>query len=216
MGKGPLKSIDPRYADAKTGGERARDGSQSAGSNDLDDFLASVERKAYRIAYYAFVDEQIALDVVQDTMLKLVEKYRGRPPEEWPALFFTILNNRITDVRRWRRLREAGGKLLSLVRARDNGEEDDMLDAGLGADNVSYANQPESAVLGGQLKVQIDRALTKLSKRQRDVFLLREWQGFNVRDTAAILGCSEGSVKQHHFRAMQTLRAELEGVWQHD
>ncbi len=76
----------------------------------LDAFLASVERKAYHIGYHALRDEQAALDVVQDSMLKLFEKYAQRPSHEWPALFSTILHHSITDTYRWKQLREAGGK----------------------------------------------------------------------------------------------------------
>ena len=182
--------------------------------SNMDDFLASVERRAYQIARYALRDPQAAMDVVQDAMLKLVEKYPNKPVAEWPALFFTILNNRITDLRRWRRLRESGGRLISLFRERGDGSGDeDLLEAGLGADTQPAAQQPEAATLGMQFRDRIDAALARLSDRQRQVFLLREWQGFSVRETATILGCSEGSVKQHHFRALRALREQLAEVW---
>ena len=181
---------------------------------ELDGFLAGVEQKAYRIALYALRDRDTALDVVQDAMLKLAEKYSARPAAEWPALFFTILNNRITDVRRWRMLREAGGKLISLFHNGPDNEENDLLEAGLGVDKDTQ--EPEQFAYGKQLGRYIAQAVGRLSDRQRQVFLLRESQGYSVRDTAAVLGCSEGSVKQHHFRAMQALRAELAEVWDHD
>jgi len=184
------------------------------GMAEMDRFLAGVEHKGFRMAFYALRDRDTALDVVQDAMLKLVEKYSARPEGEWPALFFTILNNRITDVRRWRRLRESAGKLISLFHTNPDQEENDLLEVGLGVDLDE--RKPEQAAYGKQLGRYIDRAVGKLSERQRQVFLLRESQGFNVRDTAAILGCSEGSVKQHHFRAMQALRAELAEVWDHE
>ena len=184
-------------------------------ANPMDEFLAGVEYKAFRIALYSLRDEQTALDVVQDAMLKLTEKYSTRPDTEWPALFFTILNNRIIDVRRWRRLREIGGKSISLFRSRDDGEED-LLENGLGAERNPPQQQPETAVYAKQLSNEIDKALGHLSDRQRQVFVLREWQGLSVRDTATVLGCSEGSVKQHHFRAMRSLREMLAEVWSHD
>ena len=187
----------------------------SAYSDPLDEFLANSEYKAFRIAMYALRDEPTALDVVQDAMLKLSEKYSDRPHTEWPALFFTILNNRITDVRRWRKLREIGGKSISLFRSRDDGEEN-LLDSGLGVETNPAQHEPEQAVLAKELRVHIDNALEYLSEKQRQVFMLREWQGMSVRDTATVLGCSEGSVKQHHFRAMRTLRKNLAEVWSHD
>lgn len=178
----------------------------------LDVFFEEVEKRAYRMAVYTLKDEQAALDAVQDAMLKLVEKYSERPSPEWPALFFTILNNRMIDIQRWGRLREAGGKLISLFRNHDNGDED-LLETGLGSDQF-IAERPEVASGSRDLHNKIDNAITKLSERQRQVFLLREWQGFNVRETSELLGCSEGSVKQHHFRAMQALRKHLAGVWE--
>jgi RNA polymerase sigma-70 factor (ECF subfamily) len=189
----------------------------AAAGGGLDAFLASVERKAYHIGYYALRDEQAALDVVQDSMLKLFEKYARRPSHEWPALFFTILNHRITDAHRWRRLREAGGKLVSLFRpaGRDQ-QEENLLDMGIGVELMPEHGRPDRQALGSQLRDRIDSALERLSDRQQQVFLLREWQGFNVRETAKILGCSEGSVKQHHFRAIRQLRVELNEVWTND
>lgn len=187
----------------------------SSEASSLDDFLASVEQKGFRIAYYSVKDEQLALDLVQDAMLKLVEKYASKRPAEWPALFFTILSNRIIDARRWNKLREGGGKLISLFRPRSSdheGQYDDALDTAEIYD-LRQATEPESGAFGNELRDIIDRALTALSERQRQVFLLREWQGFNVQQTAAILGCSEGSVKQHHFRAMRSLRNKLVRVW---
>jgi len=181
----------------------------------LDEFLAGAERQAYRMARYALRDHELALDVVQDSMLKLVEHYAAKPSKEWPALFFTIVNNRITDMRRGR-----GGlsKLVSLFVPRhdDEGEEIDISDFAVeldGPEDRARANQPEHAAVTRELRQAIERATAKLSLRQRNVYLLRECQGFDIKETAAILGCSEGAVKQHHFRAMQALRGLLTEVW---
>lgn len=206
--RGPDEGLaDDAAKEANSGADKAERSYIS-----LDAFFADVEKRAYRMAVYTLKDEQAALDAVQDAMLKLVEKYSERPSAEWPALFFTILNNRMIDIQRWGRLREAGGKLISLFRNHDNGDED-LLETGLGSDNF-IADRPEVASWSRDLHNKIDNAITKLSDRQRQVFLLREWQGFNVRETSEILGCSEGSVKQHHFRAMQALRRHLAGVWE--
>lgn len=179
----------------------------------LDGFLAGVEHQAYRIALYGLKDSEAALDAVQDSMMKLVEKYRHRPSREWPALFFTILSHRITDIQRWRKLREAGGRLVSFFAQREDGEEEDLLERGLGLTEADRRRTPENELHWRQTGRHIDRALLRLSERQRQVFLLREWQGFDVRETARILGCTEGTVKQHHFRAIQSLRANLSEMW---
>jgi RNA polymerase sigma-70 factor (ECF subfamily) len=212
MGKPRGPDERPDHDTSNENGDGARD--SGSGYESFDAFFEDVEKRAYRMAVFTLKDEQTALDAVQDAMLKLVEKYANRPSSEWPALFFTILNNRMIDIQRWGRLREAGGKLVSLFRSHDNGEED-LLETGLGSDNL-IADRPEVASSSRDLHKKIDNAITKLSDRQRQVFLLREWQGFNVRETSEILGCSEGSVKQHHFRAMQALRKHLAGVWENE
>lgn len=214
-----LERVNSTRTGALRRGESAFGADEPAASAEptLDEFLASVEKRAFGIGFFALHDEQAALDIVQDAMLKLVEKYSDRSRQEWSPLFFTILNNRITDVRRWRKLRETGGKLISIFRSRDGeSEQENLLDNGLGAELASPQTDPERQSLVRELRGRIDHAIKGLSERQRQVFLLREWQGFNVRDTARILGCSEGSVKQHHFRAMRTLRVELAEVWNHE
>jgi len=220
----PLEHSGPTMAKPRDPGQRpdkesAQGAQQDSGDSvrsyaSFDAFFEDVEKRAYRLAVYTLRDEHTALDAVQDAMLKLVEKYHGRPSSEWPALFFTILNNRMIDIQRWGRLREAGGKLVSLFRTHDNGEED-LLDSGLGSEYL-IAERPEVASSSRDLHRKLDEAIAKLSDRQRQVFLLREWQGFNVRETSEIIGCSEGSVKQHHFRAMQALRKHLAGVWENE
>lgn len=183
----------------------------------IDDFLASVEQKAYRMAFFKLQHEQKALDVVQDSMMKLVEKYSDRPSKEWPSLFFTIVRNRITDSFRRYQVREAGGKLVSIFKTRPDSEGDlDMLEIGMGVDAEHQLEQPDRQLYDGQLKQLIGDAVLTLSERQRQVFTLREAQGYSVRETALALGCSEGSVKQHHFRALRALRQSLAEVWDHD
>jgi len=185
----------------------------------MDTFLAGVEHQAYRMARHALWDHELALDIVQDTMLKLVERYRQKSVAEWPALFFTILKNRINDARRQRRVREGLGKIVSLFGHHEDGEtqeETDLLDLGLGSDDAQSGNRPEDILAGRRLRKAIDAAVRRLPERQRQVFLLREGQELSVKETSQILGCSEGTVKQHHFRAMRTLRHLLTEVWNHD
>ena len=63
----------------------------------MSDFLASVEKRAFKQAVYAVRQDESALDIVQDAMLKLAEKYADRPPQELPMLFQRILQNTIRD-----------------------------------------------------------------------------------------------------------------------
>lgn len=181
--------------------------------HDLGAFLATVEQRAFRIVRSVVWDDHAALDVVQDAMMRLAEKYAQRPAAEWPALFFTILANRTRDVRRWRQLRSRVERLSSRLQGRDTDSEEDPMhgfgDPSPGADPMRSASNTETAAA-------IERAVAVLPARQREAFLLREWQGLDVRQTAELMGCSEGSVKQHHFRALRALRANLQEVWENE
>jgi len=189
----------------------------SQSNQELDSFFASHEENAYYVAYAALWHHETALDVVQDSMLKLVEYYRDKPPSEWPALFRTILKSRINDVRRRRLIEQGKHKLVSITglfrKDSDNGNtmEEPDLPADEGRDD--HITAPEAGLVAEQLRRKITEALHGLSERQRQVFVLREWRGMTTQETAQTLGCSENSVKQHHFRALRELRKLLAEVW---
>jgi len=204
--------LRPMQADISTGG-------QADGQTLLNNFLAESQHKAYHVAYGALWDKETALDVVQESMLRFVQYYRDKPQTEWPALFRSVLNSRINDQRRKRLLAAGKRKLLSLTglgKADADGDEH-MAEAELSAvPHDAGISDPEAGVTATQLKRQIEQALAKLAERQRQVFLLREQLGLSIRDTANILGCSENSIKQHHFRALRAMRAQLSEVWEHE
>ena len=178
----------------------------------LDTFLRDVEQKAYRFAHYELWDRDAALDAVQDSMLRLATRYRDRPPTEWPALFFTILRHRTVDAQRARRLDRLRG-FFSGRRRGDTGEADDAIWERLPA---PAHERPEHVAATTQRRRALDAALRQLPARQRQVFLLRELQELTTSETAQVLGCSVGAIKQHHFRALAALRALLTEVWDHD
>jgi RNA polymerase sigma-70 factor (ECF subfamily) len=188
----------------------------SQSNQELDRFFASHEENAYYVAYAALWHHETAMDVVQDSMLRLVEYYRDKPPGEWPALFRTILNSRINDVRRRRLIEQGKHKLVSFTglfrKDRDDGNT--MEEPDLPADDRDdHITAPEAGMVAAQLRQKVTEALQCLSERQRQVFVLREWRGMTTQETALTLGCSENSVKQHHFRALRELRKLLAEVW---
>jgi RNA polymerase sigma-70 factor (ECF subfamily) len=188
----------------------------SQSNQELDRFFASHEENAYYVAYAALWHLDTAMDVVQDSMLRLVEYYRDKPPGEWPALFRTILNSRINDVRRRRLIEQGKHKLVSFTglfrKDRDDGNT--MEEPDLPADDRDdHITAPEAGMVAAQLRQKVTEALQCLSERQRQVFVLREWRGMTTQETALTLGCSENSVKQHHFRALRELRKLLAEVW---
>jgi RNA polymerase sigma-70 factor (ECF subfamily) len=168
--------------------------------DELDRFLASVERRAFRMAVLATRDRDDALDLVQDAMTALVERYAARPPVEWPPLFHRILQNRIRD---WARRRAWRDRFRAWL-GRDEGS-DDPIDALANADARDPASQAADAAEGRRLEA----ALAALPLRQQQAFLLRAWEGLDVAETAQAMRCSAGSVKTHYFRAVHALREKL-------
>lgn len=176
-------------------------------TRELDAFLASVEKRALRIAEIATQNSEDALDIVQEAMMRLARSYAARPAAEWPALFHRILDNAIQDWRRRRKVRlrwMAWGS--SSADPEDEGDPIERLpDPGpaQGVENL-IRDEAMQRLLAG---------LEKLPRRQREAFALRVWEGLSVEQTAAAMGCSDGSVKTHLSRALASLRAQLEGVW---
>ena len=172
----------------------------------LERFLAGVEKRAYRIAKFSLRDHDDALDVVQDAMISLARNYAGHPEEQWRPLFYRILRNRVTDYQRRRRVRQ-GVIAWWPGTAQDDGPPDPVESA------PDPSGAPDQQLEGEQLLERIERALAGMSSRQREVFMLRNFEGLDVAQTAIAMGCSEGSVKTHYFRAVQALQKQI-GEWQ--
>lgn len=166
----------------------------------LDEFLAGVERRAFRLAELALGHREDALDAVQDSMIKLMQ-YRQRPPIEWSPLFWSILRRQLTDRHRRNAVRK---RVLSFF-----GRSDDARDNPIEAWPDPQAD-PMRRVADHSAWQALGRALRALPARQRECFLLRELQGLSVAETATAMGCSDGSVKTHLSRAMSALREHLE------
>lgn len=185
-------------------------GAALATHQEISAFLAEVERRAFKQAMFALRDEHGALDVVQDAMLKLTEKYAGKPPAELPMLFQRILQNSIHDHFRRQKVRSTWTTLLSALGKGDERDEDyDPLET-LAAKSDSNANaDPAQLHEQGQIMAAIEQSLGRLPARQREAFLLRYWEELDVAETAAAMGCSEGSVKTHCSRAVHALAEML-------
>ncbi len=172
-------------------------------SRALNQFLASVELRAFKIAQAGLRHEDDALDAVQDAMLQLARAYADRPAEEWKPLFYRILENRIRDMQRRRTVR---GRVIAWLPHRGEDEDDEP-------DPIAQAPSPEPQPVKrlelDEAMGALEKALGELPRRQQQAFLLRTLEGMDVAETAAAMGCSQGSVKTHYFRAVQALRAQL-------
>jgi len=174
---------------------------------ELSDFLAEVERRAFRQAAYAVRDDHVALDVVQDAMLKLAQSYGARPASEFPMLFQRILQNTIRDHFRRQKVRNLWTTLLSSFSSGDDDERDPLETLSPQDEDVSV--NPQAQLEQGQTLAIIEAALRNLPPRQREAFVLRYWEDMDVAETATIMGCSQGSVKTHCSRATHALAAAL-------
>ena len=187
---------------------RVREGSLDA-TRELERFLKDVERRAFRIAEIALRNADDALDVVQEAMIQLARTYADRPSEEWKPLFHRILQNRIHDYQRRRRTRS------KVIAWWTGGTREDEEDAP--PDPIDAAVSPEAApgarLEQAQAMAALEVALRKLPDRQQQAFLLRSLEGLDVAETAQAMGCSEGSVKTHYFRALKSLREQLGEHW---
>jgi RNA polymerase sigma-70 factor, ECF subfamily len=196
------------HGEAECFGVKERD-SPLASRTELSEFLASVERRAFKQACFAVRDEEHALDIVQDSMMKLSEKYGDKPSAEFPMLFQRILQNTIRDFYRRQKVRSIWTTLLSTLSIGRENEESDPLESMAIEDHTSLGETPYAQLNREQVLELIEEELKKLPPRQREAFLLRYWEELDVAETAAAMGCSQGSVKTHCSRATHTLAAAL-------
>ena len=180
-----------------------------ASRNELSEFLASVERRAYKQALFAVREAENALDIVQDSMLKLAEKYGAKPAAELPMLFQRILQNTIRDFYRRQKVRSRWVTLFSALSPGREDDDTDPLETLESADTSGSMGGPADRLEQSQVVEVIEKELQRLPQRQRQAFLLRYWEELDVAETAAVMGCSQGSVKTHCSRAAHALAAAL-------
>ncbi len=158
---------------------------------------------------FAVQNEEQALDIVQDSMLKLAESYGDRPANEFPMLFQRILQNTIRDFYRRQKVRSIWTTLLSALTPgnHEDDEEHDPLETMVVENNPILS--PHASLERSQLVAIIEKEIEKLPQRQREAFLMRYWEDMDIAETANAMGCTEGSVKTHCSRATHTLAAAL-------
>ncbi|HEY2676995.1 MAG TPA: RNA polymerase sigma factor [Steroidobacteraceae bacterium] len=177
-------------------------------TKELEKFLAEIERRAFRMAQVALRDADDALDVVQDAMLKLTRSYASRPSTEWRPLFYRILENGIRDLQRRRSVRK---RIMTWL---PGPKEDPDSEAADPLENVADTGPaiPET-LMQREAMQKLEESLRALPARQREAFMLRNFEGMDVAETASAMACSQGSVKTHYSRAVHALREQLGEVW---
>lgn len=184
-----------------------------ATEKELSDFLKSVEKRAFKRSAYHVRDVEAALDIVQDSMMKLAEHYGDKPADELPMLFQRILSNCTLDWFRRQKTRNAHfANLGDFESAGDEGGDFDLLETFLPTDESQRVESAEDLTSRAQILQQIEMQIQDLPPRQREAFLMRYWEDMDVAETAAAMGCSEGSVKTHCSRAVQALGKALKAL----
>jgi len=174
----------------------------------MNQFLANIERRAFRMAEIATGNSDDALDLVQEAMFGLAHKYSHKPESAWGPLFHRILQSRIRDWYRRSAVRNKVKGWLSFTADDDSQQQDPFQTA-----PDTQGKDPESSTRNDDAGEAINLALKQLPLRQQQAFLLRSWEGMSVAETAQAMACSEGSVKTHYSRAVHSLRAKLEDHW---
>jgi RNA polymerase sigma-70 factor (ECF subfamily) len=181
-----------------------------ASDTELSGFLKSVEKRAFKRTVYAVRDDDAALDIVQEAMIRLAEKYGDRPAAELPLVFQRILSNATMDWFRRQRVRNAVIQNLSDFESdSDDGGDFDLLESLESAEGMLGAESAAESVSRAQILQLIELEVQQLPGRQREAFLLRYWEELDVAETASVMGCSEGSVKTHCSRAVHALAKAL-------
>lgn len=180
-----------------------------ASEQELSNFLKSVDKRAFKRAVYAVRDEDAALDIVQESMIKLAEKYADRPAAELPPLFQRILSNATMDWFRRQKVRGALFRNFSDFEPAGGDGDFDILETLEALVGSAAAESASEAVSRQQILLLIEAEIELLPTRQREAFLLRYWEELDVAETALAMGCSEGSVKTHCSRAVHALAKGL-------
>ncbi|WP_020560260.1 RNA polymerase sigma factor [Thiofilum flexile] len=170
----------------------------------MNQFLQGVEKKAFIVARWATKDADEALDIVQEAMLKLVQRYLERSEAEWGPLFHTILQSKIND---WHRRQYVRNRWRVFFH---NDPEDDLDPEDLVVQEVFL--EPEHQLMVEELNGRLLQVIGQLPPRQRQAIVLRAWEGYDIAQTATIMKCSESSVKTHYSRAIHHLREKLEDL----
>ncbi len=180
-----------------------------ATEQELSDFLKSIEKRAFKRSVYHVRDEEAALDIVQDSMIKLCESYSQKPAAELPMLFHRILSNTTLDFFRRRKTRSAIFSNMSDFAVAGEDGEFDLLETLESLDHSEGTESAQTSTERAQTLQEIDAEVQQLPARQREAFLMRYWEEMDVAETAAAMGCSEGSVKTHCSRAVHALSKAL-------
>ncbi len=185
---------------------------QRSKNGDLDAFEQLVRRyesKVYTIAYRFLGNHADALDLAQETFLRL---YQALPGFRGESSFMTWLYRIIANACRDEIRRQQKHGSLSL---NDNSGEAAAGDyQGAGQKMGIFIPSPEEAVERKELNETIQECLNSLSEEHRLVLVMREIQGMSYEEIAGVMNCSLGTVKSRLNRARQSFKEKFSEKWE--
>jgi len=177
---------------------RLKQGNEEAFARIVDMYRKAAISLAYRI----MGDYHEAEDISQEAFAVLYRKIHSfREESSLKTFFMSILINLARQ-----RLRKK--RLLSFISlSSSRGDEDE------GQVDVKDDYDMERTIIGKEIGTEIESAVNRLPLRQKEVFVMRHYEGMSLEEIAGASGCSVGTVKSHLFRAINFLRKRLRGLW---
>ncbi len=171
----------------------------------FEDLVKSYDEKIMRLIFNMVSDVEDTRDIYQEVFLKAYQSItKFRFASEFYTWLYRIAVNTCINYR----------KRKTIV-------QHDSLDSYLDGNNdnwqilnTSEIRNPEEQLINKELSEQIQKSIDSLSARQKSVFVLKHYHGYKLSEIAVIMNCSEGTVKNYMFRAVQKLKISLQGYQQ--
>lgn len=183
------------------------------GEGALERELPALRVRLLRHARFAVHDDSLAEDLVQDTLIAVLEQHTSRRGDASLTTWATaILKNKVAD---W--YRSPNRKRMVQFSAED-GKLDDAIDAlydagGAYAEPVPAWQQPDNRTEQRQMMTVLERCVGCLPRQTGNVFMMREWLGFDTGEICERLGVSADNCRMILHRARMAMRACMQRDW---
>ncbi|RPJ56988.1 MAG: sigma-70 family RNA polymerase sigma factor [Acidobacteria bacterium] len=170
----------------------------------FEELVYRYDRKILKLAFSYTKDEEDAKDVYQEVFIRV---FRALPGFRFDSRFSTWLYRIAVNVC-------LSYKSRAQNREHESLDMDDEQGSGRSFDPVSPDLPSDQKALGSEISQHVRAALEALSPQQRLVFTLRHYEGYKLKEIAALMNCAEGTVKKYLFTATERLRHQLRPVFQ--